>query len=155
MNDKKAAARRLEYYRKKDAKKHAVHLVLADFCRQADAPVSSVDDDVDDEDDVAIFLSAMAGSRCNEEDGATADNSESSADDPKLFVMKCTWDSPISKSFEGAFVVSGAQKTVIGVSQAIAYCDLVNEALKNDEDTEKLIYTFGSHQHKGIVHVNI
>ena len=63
MNAAKSAARHLEYYRNKEDKKHAVHLVLADFCRQTDASASSVNDDVYDEDDVAIFLSAIVGSR--------------------------------------------------------------------------------------------
>ena len=82
-------------------------------------------------------------------------NSGISADDPKIFFIKCTWDSPIAKSFEGTCVDSGAQKTVIAVPQTMAYCDLFDEALKNDEDMEKLIYTFGSRQHKGIGPVNI
>lgn len=34
MNSAKPAARRLEYYKNKDSKRHSVHHVLSDLCEQ-------------------------------------------------------------------------------------------------------------------------
>lgn len=157
MNAAKAAARRLEYYRKKDVKRHAVHHVLAEFCRQMDDTGSNDSDEIEGDNDVSIFLSALGiespsdnGTMMNEK-GEVSSGSE----EREVFVMQCGWDSPCFQEFAGACVDSGAQKTVIGADQARSYCALVNGQMKRVDGLQKLIYTFGSHQHSGIGQVNI
>lgn len=158
-NAAKAAARRLEYYKKKDEKRHAVHLVLADICRQLDLDdgVAEEDGDGGDDngDDVELFLAAMSGRDNYDPSQMPSASDEDELEEVTLHVLTTNWESPSSRSFEGACVDSGAQKTVIGVNQAKEYCALVNEDLNNLGETKKVVYTFGSHRHKGVGRINI
>lgn len=60
-----------------------------------------------------------------------------------------------SHGFEGAYVDSGAQKTVIAFNQTMEYyCALVDEKMENGA-LQGLVYNFGSHHHKGVGRINI
>lgn len=163
MNAAKAAAKKLEYYGRKESMRHPVHLVLADLCQQIDSepPSSDAVPDGESSDDVEIFQAVLAGNATAEDEQnhpvalLPEPSLEVDSDPNEIFVMTSAWNVETPPHFEGACIDSGAQKTVIGLLQVRAYCTLLNADLDDVLKGQKLLFTFGNKKHKGLGHITI
>ena len=167
LNVAKAAAKKLEYYSKKDKmKEHAVHVVLAELCTQLDMEEEGMggigDDMTQISNDREIFENLLCSfSQVNVNLVELSEPLEGNKcgtgiedEDLKIYLIKAKEDLP-NPSFLGARIDTGAQKSVIGTSQAKAYSEFMNSPYRLRQHAQKMSFKFGNKRHNGLGEVEI
>ncbi|CDF36767.1 unnamed protein product [Chondrus crispus] len=154
LNTSRAATRKMEYYAKKaDTKPIAVHHVLADLCKQLD--IGSVPEDDSEEEtettDITIFESILSGNDTTDDVDSTEHPTDSGCDAINhVYLTSKSWNVTVSDPFHGICIDSAAQKSVVGVEQAKAYCSLFNVPYSPSTSNAKNVFSFGTHKHLGL-----
>lgn len=158
INAVRAASKKLKYSQKNASTRHAIHLISADLCGQvSDDYEDEIDRSEADGNDLEIFQAAVATSSYSLTGLFVTAESESQSNE--IFV-KATFSSPSWASsspvkFQGACIDSGAEKTVIGLALAEAYCSLITMDMNKALRGNFLTFTFGSKKHSGLAYIKI
>ena len=167
----RAAAGKIEYYSKKGNKQYLVHSVLAELCAQVDSTsLMNIESNDTNPSDCEIFETILdrqfqvheAVTNYEEADEDKlhnlVPNTEREDDIPKIYAINTSYllTNSSKDRFEGACVDSGAQRTVIGKRQALAYLTEYGstETISNFPDNVPRS-SFGSHKHLAEGYINI
>ena len=154
LNTSRAAARKMEYYAKKaDTKPIAVHHVLADLCQQLDICGATNNDPEEEtgQTDLTIFESILCGNDTTEDVDSVEHDVDSGSDGINhVYVSSKSWNVTAGDPFHGICIDSAAQRSVVGVEQAKAYCNLFNLPFSPSKENERAIFSFGTHKHFGL-----
>ena len=169
LNVKKAAANKLEYYEKKRGKVGGnVHLVLAEICYQldmsGDGRQSESPDTLGFLSDKEMFDELLTHATMNINNvgvEAGPGQSLSKDDTEQLFtvfedvssaevIVNLSHEDSRSAAFVGACIDTGAQRSVIGRKQALAYCDFSGTPFDVDTVRNRRVYKFGEKRYKGL-----
>lgn len=167
LNVAKAAARKLEYYSKKDkTRDHAVHVVLEEPCTQLDMERENKGDTGGDiayaYKDQEIFenlLCTLSHVEVNlvelpEHQQRGTSSTDIEDEDLKIYLINGKEELP-NQSFFGAGIDTGAQKSVIGTSQAKAYCDFMKSPYKIPHYEQQMSFKFGNRRLSGLGELDI
>lgn len=164
----KAAKRKMEYLSKKTGRTRNAHMVLFELCQQleatqvdpicthetgtADVHVTDIDDNVDDFDLFETLLStnddvqpiAVPQNSDAAEDFGILFQLAHSVDDPDLSIYLASRHSAMAEpKFHGACLDTGAQRSVVGRNQAVAYYRFMGLPLVLSGSSPN-VYRFGS-----------
>ena len=143
----------MEYYAKKTATKPiALHHVLADLCQQLDRVGGDEKEEVAEDENICIFESILRQElTCPEVDTEEEDDLQSPVPDTNhVYVTSQACSIPSLDLFQGVCIDSAAQKSVIGLSQARAYCNLVDILFQPSTTKVRNVFSFGTHKHPGL-----
>ncbi|CDF36525.1 unnamed protein product [Chondrus crispus] len=144
----------MEYYAKKaDTKPIAVHHVLADLCQQLDiGSVPEEDSEVETEKtDITIFESVISGNNATGDVDSTEHPTDSDGEAiSHVYLTSKSWNVTVGDPFHGICIDSAAQRSVVGVEQAKAYCSLFNVPFSPSASNARNIFSFGTHKHVGL-----
>lgn len=151
------AAKRIEYLKKKKTP-NAVHVVLAYFCDEMDDSDEGDGGGAEDDNDLAIFnsLCSLDTETHQPEDNADGKGDQSEQGLESIFAVDVSLPKYVGEEFFGACIDSGAQRTVIGASQAEAYSRLAGMQLSRSAPFP-LRFKFGDRTHlgQGIIQIRL
>lgn len=152
-NSARAAARKIEYYSKKDSTKSAaVYHVLSDLCSQLDLSPGENSTEIPIElQGTSLFQETMTLH------AGESDVLEDKADDgvEEIYVITEDRKTMPTEKFEGACIDSAAQRTVIGLEQAKLYCEQYGGVLDVSKSEGSASFRFGVHRHRSLGSVEI
>lgn len=170
LNVARAAANKLEYFAKREATApYSTHLLLAELCRQMDIDVPSDKEGLNDDEgsDRQIFESLLEtsedanlqfvhdcmGTDCNDDDESV---SIVFAKNEDFISIRCVCSNDqANPPFQGACVDTGAQKSIIGKPQALAYCKLANVKILPNYSRRRFKFGEQSFPYTGVIQVRI
>ena len=154
LNTSRAATRKMEYYAKKaETKPIAVHRVLADLCQQLDIDSAAEEDsEVETETtDMTIFESIISGNGATGDVDSTEHPTDSDVEPINhVYLTSKSWNVTLGGPSHGICIDSAAQRSVVGVEQAKAYCSLFNVPFSPSESNTRNVFSFGIHKHIGL-----
>ena len=143
----------MEYYAKKTATKPIeMHHVLADLCQQFDRAGGDEKEEVAEDENRSIFESILRQElTCSEVDTEDEDELQSPVPDTNyVCITSQACSIPSLTWFQGVCIDSAAQKSVKGLSQAQAYCNLFDILFQPSTTKVRNVFSFGTHKHPGL-----
>ena len=129
-----------------------MHHVLADLCQQLACDTKDDCEEESETSDFRIFESILQLEHPrSEEEDPDQDHAESPVVSINhVYVTGKSCDIPSSGTFQGVRIDSAAQKSVIGASQAHAYCSLFDVSFQPSSTRRRNVFSFGTHKHFGL-----
>lgn len=129
-----------------------MHHVLADLCQQLDPSEEYDKEEAVEDNKISMFESIVQqGPASQEQDSDQEDESAPPVTDTNhVYVTSQTCTIPSEDVFRGLCIDSAAQKSVIGLPQAQAYCGLFDIQLQPSTKKAKNVFSFGTHKHPGL-----
>ena len=101
--------------------------------------------------DMKIFESTISGNDATGDVDSTEHPTDSDAEPINhVYVTSKSWNVTLGDPFHGICIDSAAQRSVVGVEQAKAYCSLFNVPFSPSESNARNVFSFATHKHIGL-----